>query len=302
MLQMDDFGPAERGPRVEALLQTISLGTVRSAADFDEGYRLLDAQFGAVNEIERREILERWLKEGSLSPRDAQVIAFYRMLLARDSDGKTIAVRDLFSAVDREQRRVVALMSHSLVLGPHRRTGIGALLRAAPAAVAREEAERFEIERPEILLVAEMELARPGSVETLVRLTAYRKGGFWVVPPSYLPYAQPDFRDVETLGIEPVPIPFLLLVRQVGEESLSTITAERAIALIDALDAIHAPSVGDAQLQEIRAHALASLTPQSPDIPLLPLPHDLEDRARTEPLSFERNQHLWPLRWHSAQP
>lgn len=302
MLLLHDLAPAERTSRIEELLGRVRLVDVSDPADFDEGYRLLDAQFGPVNEIERREILERWLSERSLSPKGARIKAFYRMLLVRDLRGQTLAVRDSFSAVDPAEGRSVALMSHSLVLPEHRRSGLGALLRAAPVSTAREDAHKLGIERPEILLVAEMELARPGQTETLVRLAAYEKGGFRVVPPRLLPYAQPDFRDLVALGVSPVPIPFLLLVRQVGEEDKPTISARRAIALIDALDAIHGPSVGPEQLALIRAHALETLTERSPDLPLLPLPRSLDDRERTAMLSFERNAYLWPEHWHGAPP
>lgn len=299
---LHDLAPGERTRRIEELFERVRLVDVSDPTDFDEGYRLLEAQFGPVNEIERREILERWLSQGSLSPEGAPIKALYHMLLVRDTSGKILAVRDSFSAIDVAERRAVALMSHSLVLPEHRRSGLGALLRAAPVASARDDARKLGILDPEILLVAEMELARPGQIETLVRLSAYQKGGFRVIPPHLLPYAQPDFRDLDALGLSPVPIPFLLLVRQTGEEDKATISARRAIALIDALDAIHGPSVGPAQLALIRAHALHRLTERSPDLPLLPLPRSLDDLERTAPLSFEHNAHLWPEHWHGELP
>lgn len=302
LLQMNDLAPDEREPKITSLLGDITLVHVREERDFDEGYRLLDAHFGPVNEIERKEILTIWLKRGSLSPEDAPIRAIYHMVLARDRDGRTVAVRDAFSAIDLRKQRVVSLMSHSLVLEGHRRTGLGALLRAIPVALARRDAQREGLTGAEILLVAEMELVEPDRADTFVRLAAYRKGGFRVIPPKHLPYAQPDFRDIEGLGIEPLPIPFLLLVRHVDFEQSETLTAERAVAIIDALEAIHGPSLVAGQLEIIRAHTLQTLDAAGPPLPLLPLPRNADDLERIAPLSLEHNRHLWPERWHAPTP
>src|SRR5262245_22201491 len=116
----------ENRVKVAAALERFTVEEVASPESFDAGYRLLDAQFGPVNEIERREVLERWFARGSLSAGDAPVRAHYHMLLFRERDGRVAAVRDAFSAVDARARRVVVLLSHSLVVPEARRTGVAA--------------------------------------------------------------------------------------------------------------------------------------------------------------------------------
>jgi GNAT superfamily N-acetyltransferase len=301
-LSAEDLAPAERTPRVQAVLERFVLEDVSDLASFDEGYRLLDAQFGAANELERRPVLQRWFELGSLSPDEAPMRAFYHMLLVREPDGTIAAVRDAFSAVDHDRRRVVSLMSHSLVLPAWRRTGLAAVLRAAPVVWARQDAVAHGVVDPEILLVAEMELVEPQLLESRVRLAAYRKGGFAVVPPPRLPYCQPDFRDVAALGIDPLPLPFLLLVRQVGEEHRDSITPERAIALLDGLDAIHGPSTSEGQLATIREHALRDVRPGGPALPLWELPDSPQDSARLAPLLRSRLLPLWPEIWWGRPP
>jgi GNAT superfamily N-acetyltransferase len=301
-LQLEDLAPGERTPRVEAVLERLRLEDVSDPSSFDEGYRLLDSQFGAANELERREVLQRWFELGSLSHKDAPVRAFYHMLLVREPDGTIVAARDAFSAVDLAQGRVVALMSHSLVLPAWRRTGLAAVLRAAPVVWAKQDAASLGVVDPEILLVAEMELVEPEVPESRVRLAAYRQGGFFVVPPPAMPYCQPDFRDVAALGIEPLPLPFLLLVRQVGEEHLTSITAERAIALLDGLDAIHGPSTSFEQLATIRAHTLRDVRPGGPALPLWELPASPQDSERLVPLLRSRLLPLWPEIWWGRPP
>jgi hypothetical protein len=176
------------------------------------------------------------------------------MLTVFDRDGRVAAVRDGFSAVDEGAGRVVGFMSHSFVEPDWRRTGVAALLRAAPVVYAR----RYAPPGAEISIVAEMELPELSDMNTLVRLVSYGRAGFRAVPPPFLPYAQPDFRDVDALGVEPVPLPFVLVVRLVGEEDRDTIPVARAMALVDHIAAIHRPSIRPDQLDWIREVAVGS--------------------------------------------
>ncbi|HEY8209603.1 MAG TPA: hypothetical protein VIG99_19080 [Myxococcaceae bacterium] len=256
---MSELGEAMHGEnreKVASAMRRFTVEEVTGPEAFDAGYRLLDAQFGPVNEIERREVLERWQARGSLSAEDAPVRAHYHMLLFREPDGRVAAVRDAFSAVDRESRRVVVLLSHSLVMPEARRTGVAALLRAAPVILARRDAAAAGIAGAKTLLVAEMDPVVPGQSATVVRLLSYAQAGFRVVPPSSAPYAQPDFRDLEALGAEAVPIPMMLVVRQVGAEARAELDWPDLEAILDGLAAIHLHSVQRAQLPEIRRNAL----------------------------------------------
>jgi hypothetical protein len=98
------------------------------------------------------------------------------MSLAWDGD-QLAGVRDDFTAVDVEHGRAVAFMSHSLVLPVWRRTGLATLLRALPAAHARDDARALCADVTERMLLAEMEMMEPHRHETLVRLLAYGKAG-----------------------------------------------------------------------------------------------------------------------------
>lgn len=290
-----DIAPGEPAAKVEAALARFRCVDATTDAEFDLGYRLLDAQFGPLNELERREVLERWFRAGSLSGPTDPVRAHYHMLLVYDQDGRVAAVRDGFSAVDAVVPRVVELMSHSLVLPEWRRTGVAALLRAAPVVYAKRHAP----EGAEISVVAEMELLDPAEPDTMVRLVAYGRAGFRVVPPPLLPYAQPDFRDVDALGVEPVPLPFMLVVRQVGEEGLDTIAPARALALVDHIAAVHRPSVRPDQLDWIRDVAARDIDLRDPEpLPLWRLPESPQDVERLAPLLRSRLLRLFPPEWH----
>lgn len=286
-----DIAPGEPREKVEAALARFRCVDVSTEAEFDAGYRLLDAQFGALNELERREVLERWFRAGSLSPAGDAIHAHYHMLLVYDGE-RIAAVRDGFSAVDAGRARVVELMSHSLVLPEWRRTGVAALLRAGPVVYAKRHAPPGA----EISVVAEMELLDPHEPDTLVRLVAYGRAGFRVIPPPLLAYAQPDFRDVDALGIEPVPIPFMLVVRQVGEEDRDTIRTERALALVDHIAAVHRPSIRADQLEWIRDVAGRNVG-DARELPLWRLPTSAGDVERLAPLLRSRLLSLFPPAW-----
>jgi hypothetical protein len=294
-----DFGPDEDLAKVASAQARFTSEEVRDPASFDLGYRLLDAEFGARNELERRDVLQRWFERGSLNPPDARIQARYHMLLVRDADGRVVAVRDAFTALDASSRRVVALMSHSLVLPPWRRTGVAALIRAAPVVFSRGHARSAGLASVETQLVVEMEPVDPVDRATVIRLVSYARAGFRLVPPWIAPYAQPDFRDTASLGIPYQPIPFLLLVRQVGEEEREDLSWERLVAALDHLAAIHGPSIDAAQLDEILAHALARPVAS---IPLIRPPLRTDRVAELRPLLRSRVLPLFPAKWRGARP
>lgn len=297
-LPMTDFFVGEGPERVAAALERYRLEPAANEADFDEGYRALDVQFGANGEIERRDTLLRWFRADSLSPADAPIRAYYHLLMARTAEGRLAGVRDCFVTVDPARRRAVVLLSHSVVFSEHRRSGLAAMLRTAPITLAREALAAAKVEGGEILLVAEMEMVEPHDRSTVVRLVSYGRAGFKVIPPEILPYAQPDFRDVVALGITPVPLPFIALVRQVGEETSDTISHERVEAVVHHLQAVHRCHCRHADLEPIRDHALAALArhPEDP-LALLRLPMSSADVARLRPLMRVNVQHLYPGAW-----
>jgi 4-aminobutyrate aminotransferase/(S)-3-amino-2-methylpropionate transaminase len=287
-----DIPPGENPEKARAALQRFQLEEVRRDEAFTIGYDTLDVQFGPVGEIERRDVLGRWFREGSLSRAGSVVQVTYHMSLVWDGDALA-GVRDDFTAVDRETGRVVAFMSHSLVLPAWRRTGLATLLRALPAAHARVDAERLGIAASERSLLAEMEMMEPDRQETRVRLLAYGKAGFRVVPPWHLPYAQPDFRDLAALGVVAQPVPMMILVRQVGEESLTTVDPRRARTLLDHLAAVHAPTVDAAQIGAMHRNVSHRLDPRGGPITLI----DPTEAASLAPLARATLTHLYPSKW-----
>ena len=285
-----DVPPGENHDKVKAALERFQLEEVRTEQAFEFGYEALHAQFGPVNEIERREVLEKWFQRKSLTPADQNIRAFYHMSLVWE--GQTIAaVRDDFGVVDRQTGHVVAFLSHSLVLPAYRRSGVAALLRALPAVHARNDAAALGIEALEVSLLAEMELFEPHRQESLVRLASYGKAGFRAVPPWHVPYAQPDFRDIRTLGIEAQPVPMVLLVRQVSEESRTTIEPRRARTLLDALAAIHHVTVDAEQIHAMHRNVSHRLDPKGGPIPLV------DPTTSLEPLLRTKLAHFYPMKW-----
>lgn len=290
-----DIPPGENAEKVRAALARFQLQEVRSDDAFALGYDTLDAVFGPPGEIERRGVLEAWLR-GSLTKPDARIRVVYHMSLLWEGSALA-AVRDHFSVVDRATGHVVAFMSHSLVIPAFRRSGVAALVRALPAAHARLDALALGVTPTEVSLLSEMEMFEPHRSETLVRLYAYGRAGFRVVPPWHLPYAQPDFRDVTALGIEALPVPMMLLVRQVGEESRTTIDPRRARTLLDALAAVHAPTVDAPQIAAMHRNVSHRLDPRGGAITLIDPTPVAPAEASLAPLARAGLTHLYPSKW-----
>ncbi len=287
-----DLPPGDASEKTSAAMARFALEEARDEAAFARGYEALDEVFGPVGELERREVLVRWLFEGPQTPQGAPIQARYHMSLAWEGD-VLAGVRDDFSTVDLATGRVVAFLSHALVLPPWRRSGLGALLRALPAAHARQDALDLGVAPTERMLLAEMEMLEASRHETRVRLLAYGRGGFRVVPPWHVPYAQPDFRDLAAARDEARPVPMMLLARQVGEESLGTITARRARALLDHLAAIHRTSIDAAQIDAMHRNVAPRLDPDAPPIATL----DPTSAASLPRMARGALAHLYPSKW-----
>ncbi|WP_437967631.1 hypothetical protein WMF04_50220 [Sorangium sp. So ce260] len=314
---LGDVYPAEGPEKVARAIARYSLEEARDSAAFDEGYGALDAFFGPKGELERREVLAAWLA-GVHTDRAAPIVATYHMLLARgvdDDDGRLAGVRDVYITLDRAARRCVALLSHALVLPEHRRSGLAALLRAAPVALARRALAEAglggaglggaggDAGGAEVLLAAEMEAVDPGDRDTAVRLFAYGRAGFSVIPPAVLPYAQPDFRDTAALGVAPVPLPLVAVVRQVGEEERGDISRGGAAAFLRHYQAVHAREVDPAHLVPIRENALGRLDAFPGErVPLMRIPRGPAEIAGFAPLLRSAVMPLYPPAWRGKAP
>jgi hypothetical protein len=239
------------------------VGSSRDAS-FDEAYGALAAEFGPRGELERRDVIVRWL-DGQ--PRT------YHLLVARDENGALAAVRDCHVIVT--DGVAVVYLAHALVLPPYRRTGLGALLRRAPIAIAQREATPGA----DILLAAEMEHPRLSDEASVIRLCAYGKDGFAAIAPSALPYFQPDFRDLGPNDV-PRPIPLVAVVRWLGHENAPTLPARLARAFVTHLYRVFRTHVRADHLAELEGGTLRALEAFGKDeVPLLPLPRTFADVA-----------------------
>ncbi len=258
----------------------------RSAA-FDAAYGALAAEFAPRGELERREVIARWLDEPPVS-RDGPFIRTYRMLTAHDESGTLAGVRDGHVILDPQAATAVVYLAHALVLPAYRRTGLGAIFRREPLAHARQAlADAGMADRPvEVLLAAEMEPASLGDEASVVRLTAYGKEGFSVVAPAALPYCQPDFRELASASAAR-PIPLLAVVRRLGHERERTLPVGLARAFVKHLYAVFATHVRADHLAalERRTLAVVDASARRGDVPLLPLPGAIDDQGAVLPLS-----------------
>jgi GNAT superfamily N-acetyltransferase len=233
---------------------------------FEEAYGALAAEFAPRGELERREVIERWLEARRT----------YHLLVARDEDGHLAGVRDCHVIVDRQNVMVTVYLAHALVLPPYRRSGLGGMLRRAPIALG----QRVTTDWSDLLLVAEMERAVPTDVGSLIRLVAYGKEGFRVISPQALPYFQPDFSEVPVKAL-----PLLAVVHWVDHEEREVLPKRLARALVHHLYTVFGTHVPASHLAELKEHMLAALDAfDSEEIPLLRLPRAIDDREALEPL------------------
>lgn len=318
----EDVFSGEGPEKVRQATASYTLTEPTSVMEFDQGFAMLDSAFGPTGEIERYDTLAAWFAAGSLSAPGAPIPAHYQMVIARDATGAIAGVRDCFVTVDAAANRAQVLLSHSLVLPEHRRTGVAALLRHAPIALARRAlaastppsvaagAPRREGHtEPEILLFAEMEQVQPTDRPSVIRLLAYGKAGYRVIPSSILPFAQPDFREEALQGrIPPQPLPVLSVIRQVGHESATDIPVDRVEAVVHHLLAVHRCHSRWDHLLPIRDHALNALSAwdRAQDgrrpVPLLPLPTQPTDVHWLAPLLRSVTFPLYPLPWQGTEP
>jgi 4-aminobutyrate aminotransferase/(S)-3-amino-2-methylpropionate transaminase len=264
---------------------------------FAEAWEAMNGFFGPRNEIERREVLERWLRD----PIDhGHIRVRYHLLAWHDRrTGELAAVRDIFVATDIVAQICVVLLSHSFVLPAHRRGGTAALLRTAPAAIARMDlADRKLNPDSPILLVAEMEPLDPSDDGTLVRLLSYGRAGYRVLHPEACPYFQPDFRDVRALGIPAHHVPMALVLRWLGHDAADELPASYAAAIVHHFRRIHSRAVGKDDLREASEHGISGLRRWGrPAVPLLRIPPNARGLLALEPMLRSRMLPFYPAKY-----
>jgi hypothetical protein len=233
VLSLDDLLPAERNERLAEAIGRFTITPILAPGlEFDEVYTFLDAEFGPKNELEAKATLSGWL--GRQGVVDGRFVA-YHLLVCRDADGALAGARDCF-VIRRGDGPWVVLLSHVLIGPEWRRSGLGALLRAAPVALLRAAGAREDDDR---VLAAEQELIDPADEASIVRQLAYGRAGFSALNPQVFPYAQPDFRPHAVAAADPKPVPMMLTLRRLGMEGATEAPADLAWAVLDAFDAIH---------------------------------------------------------------
>ena len=189
------------------------------------------AEFGAKNEMERRETLALRF---ALAPR-----ILYEMILVRRA-GEFIGVRDHTAIVSRDGTQAVVHLSHNLLAPAARRTGLGGWMRAFPIQTARE---CLAGKNAPVTLAAEMEYDDGSDPQRAIRLRAYEKAGFVKIDPLLVDFHQPDFRapaEIDATG-GARPVKFQLVIRRVGRELETTIRGTEIRALVQSLYDIYGP-------------------------------------------------------------
>lgn len=290
IVDLDDLAPGEPADRAGAAAEAFTLHEVQGSADpgFALAYGMLHAYFGPLGEIEREQVIHGWL-DAPVRELDGRQVRYFQ-LYARAPDGSLAAARDCYTVVDRCTGVCVTYLAHAFVAAPWRRSGLATLIRTAPATLARRALVLAGLpEHNPRLLAIEQEAVEVDNPDTLIRLCAYGRGGFSAIDPACLPYQQPDFRDLDALGVAPRPLPFLAIVRHVGHESAATLPAAYAAAYVESLYTVFGTHCRPQDLAGPRAHALGALAGDGRDpVPLLRLPRDADDVAAIAPLRRDR--------------
>lgn len=291
-VDLADLYPGEPRDKVASAAARFTLEEAEGPADptFERAFSALDAYFGPLGEIERRAVHERL----AAAPRHERppFRMHYHLVLARDERGEVAGARDCTAALCVETRTCVVYLAHALVLPPYRRSGLAALLRLIPAQLGRELIREAGLDPAEVdlVLALEQEPVDPASLDSVVRLCAYGRAGYSVIDPAALPYCQPDFRDLEALGVPASPIPLMAVVRRVGREREAGLPARLAAAFVTHLyDGIHGSHCRAEDLAPARRFALEALAASGlAEVPLLPLPASPDDAPALARLHRDR--------------
>jgi hypothetical protein len=269
-----DIAPADRGKALAAA-DALTVREIRDPDDpaFDAAYDLLDAFFGPIGELEDRAVLARFTRERTLHYGPGLWGTYH--LVGAWHGAELVGVRDCYVDIDESLGVCLVALSHSFVVPAWRRSGLGALFRALPVALAREAGPRPTI------LAAEMELVEPSRPETVVRLVAYGRSGFGVFDPGRFQYSQPDFRAPP--GASHTAIPMLGVVRLLGLGP-SEVTPDVAAAFPRLFHVCHRMYLPPSRVDPSEHHALDTLASSTAPVRVLALPTGMTDEAALAPL------------------
>jgi GNAT superfamily N-acetyltransferase len=156
---------------------------ITGGPEVDEAYAVLDAWFGVRAELERREVIDRWLAHPDGLTVDG-IRMRYHLLVARTPAGELAGVRDCYVTVDPARRQCVVYLAHAFVTQPHRRSGLAQRLREVPIELARADLAEWDLADCALILGVEQEFADPAAEDTLIRLVAYGRAGFKAIAPA----------------------------------------------------------------------------------------------------------------------
>ncbi|MFZ5475919.1 MAG: hypothetical protein ACOZNI_04015 [Myxococcota bacterium] len=278
--------------RARDALQRFELREIRGVGKpFEAAWGALQAYFGPRGEIERRAVIERWLRQRE--KREMPCRVRYHLIAAYErATGALAGARDLWVIADEDAGVCVVYLAHSLVLPEFRRNGLADLLREVAVPLGRAMAPRGEL-----ILATEQEPADPATIDTVVRLVSYGKAGFAAIPPEVLPYCQPDFRDPVEIGRTARPVPLLAVIRRVGHEGEPTLPLRLAAAFVDHLYTVFASHCRPLDLVEPLEVAYAALDEADDPVTLLPLPASTFDGEALAPLAKDGFYPHFPAIW-----
>jgi GNAT superfamily N-acetyltransferase len=272
-----DFIPADLAPgdskSLELDRQGLEVTRVRSGEDplFDLAYERLWDEFGHLQEMESREVIEGRLAWHPATKKRDFWLRYELMLVLRQ--GRFVAVRDHTAVVTEKRGSPLAVVhfSHVLVDTACRRTGLAGWLRAWPIQTARAclLAAGFPADSP-ITLVAEMEHPDPQLPARLTRLASYEKAGFKKVDSTVVSYFQPDFRppaQIDSTG-GPRPLPFGLILRRVGREEEQIIRGAEVREIVECLYRMYGAGFREQDMAVVW-RSLRSYPADEVDIPLV---------------------------------
>lgn len=272
LITPSDLAPGERKARVYDP-RGFDVRFIRSVDDplFEEAYGHLWREFGAIAEMEKRDVIERRMAWDPATPiGDAHLL--YEMILVRErASGAFVAVRDHTAILPRGGRSAVVHLSHILIATAHRGSGLAGWMRAWPIATAAACVAAVGVPGDvPIILVAEMEHPDERAAGRMGRLISYEKAGFMKIDPAAVDYWQPDFRDpreIDATGVRPLPMG--LIVRQVGRERETTMTGAAVRQIVSDLYGMYATDFRAQDMAVVYDH-MKMLPPDDATVRLLP--------------------------------
>lgn len=295
LINLNDLTPSE-APKALVALARFRFQVITDPDDpaFHAAYDLLDSFFAPRGELEEREVLAGFVREGRIDyGSDAE--GNYRMVAVWEGE-QLVAVRDCYIDVDLRNRVSLAALSHAFIAEPWRRSGLAAVLRAMPAQLAREVVARRFSDPDSVpkLVVAEMEPVESDNLDTLVRLVAYGRSGFSVLDPRRVPYSQPDLREALPADAGFTGHPLFGVVRWIDHPEARSVPVALAAAFPRLFHMTHHLILPRERVAPSEEHALRTLAQSADEVPLLPLPTGRHELERLRPLMRGELLKLYP--------